>query len=362
MLHEIDLSVGGQIWAGWTEANIELTYDACASTFDLGLSRKSPFKDRVLALANGTFVAVRIDGQTVIEGPIDGRRPGFERGSRRLSVGGRSRSGQLQDVSPESKPGQWSKQTIDQIARAIAAPFGVGVVLRGDAGAAFDRVRIKEGEKAADAIRRLARQRGLILSNNGRDLVLTNAKAAGPFIGVLEEGVNLESLDADESITDRFSIITVKGHKPGGMVFDTDGVIGSTAIARDEAVGLYRPLVIVASAGGSSADLQKQANWESATRMGKSRSATAKVAGFTLAGRLYQPGQLVQVISETCDLDETRLISRAAFRVSKAEGCTTSLTLMPPQAFLPEPPEPPKAKTSGQSGGYQWDPSLLSSG
>ena len=63
-------------------------------------------------------------------------------------------------------PAEYSGLDLKQIAETVCQPFGVKVTVKGDVGAAFDKVEAELSDKAWDFLKKLAEQRGMVLSND----------------------------------------------------------------------------------------------------------------------------------------------------------------------------------------------------
>ncbi len=101
---------------------------------------------------------------------------------------------------------------------------------------------------------------------------------------------------------------------------------------------------------------ERLAKWELARRYGRSQAVTAQVPLWRdSVGALWLPNTLAQVDMPVLKLQgRTWLISQVAFLKGES-GTRTAVTLMPPEAFQPEPTfslpyDPQIAQAFGQSG------------
>jgi prophage tail gpP-like protein len=130
------------------------------------------------------------------------------------------------------------------------------------------------------------------------------------------------------------------------------------ASVSDVYVKRYRPLVIVAGEGITSALAKGRATWEANTRLGKSAQANATVQGWrqTADGPLWEPNLRVMVRAPWLSLEGEMLVKGASFSKGSG-GTTTGLELVSPQAFEPEPPDGKSRKAKGGDvAGELWVP------
>src|SRR5262249_15264911 len=86
----------------------------------------------------------------------------------------------------------------------------------------------------------------------------------------------------------------------------------------------------------------QRAAWEASYRAGKSISVNVVVHGWTQAdGSLWPINRRVHLASSMLKIDLDMLIAGVTYSLDDQSGTTTTLQLMPPNAFLPEPVVPP---------------------
>ena len=109
----------------------------------------------------------------------------------------------------------------------------------------------------------------------------------------------------------------------------------------------FRPLLLVQSADTDNGTALERAKWEKQQRWGKSRQAEITVGGwFQPNGDLWPINRRCDVVDDWLGLDRQLAITAAALEISN-QGERTILTLQPPEALTPAPPDPektPKAK------------------
>lgn len=110
---------------------------------------------------------VYFDNDLVFKGHAMPPAPEIAPQSKEITVQGYPLCGVLLDscLPPSLYPAEYSGLDLKQIAEKICEPFGVGLTVEGDVGAAFEKVDAQISDKAWDFLSKLAEQRGLFLTN-----------------------------------------------------------------------------------------------------------------------------------------------------------------------------------------------------
>ena len=143
---------------------------------------------------------VYFDNDMVFTGRVMPPAPSVQPTAQTITVQGQPLCGVLIDscLPPSLFPAEYSGLDLKQIAETVCAPFGVGVVIEGDVGAAFEKVDVALDDKVWDFLSKLAEQRGMVMTNklDGRLLIYkpeTKAVSASfiqgevPFISCVPE-------------------------------------------------------------------------------------------------------------------------------------------------------------------------------
>ncbi len=327
---DVALHVGGRAFSGWKSIAVDRSIESLAGTFQFEASQLAPNGDAANALRPGQRVSVVMNGQTAITGWIDQADTHTSSDTHTFTISGRDAAGDLVDCAAISGAGQFDNQTMLDIARALAKPFNIPVRATADVGAAFDTWNIEPGETVYENIDRMARYRGLMVISDGRGgIVLTKpGTARAPTALVL--GENVLSADTSVSYAERFSEYRVLGQ--GLQTSDDDSEAGNHGVAKDSAVGRYRPKVEIFEDASDSGVMQKRAEWRRGVNAGRSLRDRVTVQGWEHASGLWQPNTLVQVALPE---KATRLIVGVRNTLGM-EGTLTELTLSGPKAFDPE--------------------------
>lgn len=346
----VTLRVNGRNYAGWQEVTITRSIEQAAGAFSVRATRRYPSEPNQIRLVPGQACTVFIGGEKVITGWIDHAAPDFDSTASKLAVGGRSKTCDLIDCSAVHKPGRWHNVKAEQIAAELCEPFGVEVIALVDTGAPIPRHAVERAEKVFECLDRLARMRGLLVTDDqfGR-LVLMRPGLTRAETG-LTEGGNIIGGSSKFDASAVFSKYIVHGQSVGNDDDFGDTVAQITGEASDPGVSRYRPLVINAENHCNPATAKARAQWEAATRLGKSTEGTVIVAGWRQVpgGPLWAPGLTVPVTSAELMLDGDFLTTDITFTLND-KGTRTSIGLALPDAYKPEP-----VKVKSRGGGRAW--------
>ena len=368
----VSLTVAGQVFDRWTNVTVDRDMGDIAGTFELELIDSgrvaqsfNPDLDPMppfAILQAGMACSVKLDGQIVLKGWIDGVE--VEEGDSQVHaiVRGRDVTGDLVDcAAAPNGPVEWRGLTVLQIAQAICKPFGISVRADVDVGPAFPVFACLLDEMAMPAIERACRQRALLMVSDGvGGLLLTvggNSRAPAP----LTRPGNIQHAKRNSSWVQRFSDYYVKGQtdksaqrygKTPKITAANDPAVAAaadptttdainerssvlmTGHAIDPQVTRYRPNVRMVSTQSGSASVQAQADWAARVAQGMGETLTYTVLDWRAgsANALWMLNQLSGVTDSYGDLNQDMLIRRVTYRYSE-EGLFTELGMNGPTAF-----------------------------
>ena len=120
----------------------------------------------------------------------------------------------------------------------------------------------------------------------------------------------------------------------------------------DEAVNLYRPLIIIPDGQSDAKMSQTRANYEASIRAAKSSAVKVTVIGWRQRdGKLWDVNLEIPVKIPTFGLDETLLIVDFYYSLDDSGGEIVSLNLMRKDAFLKMPE---KKVLKKRESGFKW--------
>ena len=223
----ISLHVEGVLYAGWESVSVTRSMDALCGSFELSVTDPWELGAEPWPIYPGQSAQVMIGGDTVITGWVDKVSVSLDAHNHSISVSGRDLTCDIVDCSAVNNPGQWNNMDIEAIAQAICAPYGVEVVCDVDTGEALQLFRIQHGENALEAIDRMCKGAGLILTGTPLGQVhITSVSTVQVPISIVE-GKNLLSITHDVSQEKQFSNYEVDAFamdsKHGGAYDPTQG-------------------------------------------------------------------------------------------------------------------------------------------
>ncbi|SHJ69303.1 Mu-like prophage tail protein gpP [Roseomonas rosea] len=350
---DLKLLVDGQELLGWQEVRVTRGLERTPPDFLLQVNERFPAGKGVIAKP-GLSCVVKIGDDTVLTGWVDRYTPGVNKrsGSRR-TVSGRGKTQDLVDCSAYLRglANQVSNAPTRQVIEQLCALFGIEVDARDGDGQVVPQFNVILTERCWDIVDRVARH-SEFLAYEGTDgrLILTKLGKDTMASG-FREGINVEDADVSFAYDQRYSLyeaVTI----PTEILGDTARALNSPdynlrARVTDDAIGVaeptkgkrFRPLVLIAETMQNGVDIAlKRVQWERARRIGRSQAVTLVCDSWRdAAGRLWEPGFRAPVHLPSLGLlDKEWVIAEVTYRRG-SQGTLTDVTLMPEDAFLPEP-------------------------
>jgi prophage tail gpP-like protein len=352
----------GRIFEGWTDIAVSRSVQDMAGRFRLAITEPVNGAGKVLGwqIRPGDPIRVKLGGVQVLDGFVDVRQAGYYAESHGVEIQGRSKTAaaiEAAAVTEDGAPaGPFADYTLDEIARSLLAPYGVGLKVIGDIGGPFASVSAQVGESVFEVLERLARLRGFHLYDNAEgELVLANKTEDSAPIGLVE-GVNILAATATIDLSQTPSELFVFGQATGNDdAFGVD-VANQKAVAKNSGMPLPvpRPKVIVLEAPGDQEDMKARANREMAQEAAKQTTAQVTVQGWlTGDGDLWDIGMTVKLTSPMLLVDRDMMVAAVEFLQSDGSGTVTNLDLITPEAFAEAAAQPMAPVPSTEDGNDQ---------
>lgn len=344
MTDDLTITVNGVTFGGWQQIRVTRGVERMPSDFDVTLTERYPGQADLVVIQPGQACVVRIGSDVVLTGKIDRYSPSIGPGVHAVRISGRGNCRNLVDCAAgfdKNGPtgGQIGNAYIRDICTKLAAPYGITVKdVVSDPGDIVPQFNIIFGETVFEIIDRVARYGArLAYEDPNGNLILSQVgttRAASGF----EQGKNIQAAAGDFSMNERFSdyYATTIGTDTLGDIGDSGFIIGHDT---DAGVPDFRPMVIVSSEMqlGGAFIAAVRARWEKARRYGRSQAVTLTCDSWRdSAGALWTPNTLVPIRIPTLKLNTTWIIGEVSYNKGES-GTTADLTLMPPDAFKPEP-------------------------
>lgn len=351
--HKVRLRIDGMDYGGWTSVRIGAGIERQARDFNLEVCWRWSGQNEALPIKQGAKAEVLIGADLVLTGWVFATPISYDADQIARGVQGRSLTADMVDCAAANKPGQWRKQSVQQIVQALAQPFGLEVVSEVPETQTLTDHSIEPGETAFDSVDRLLTISRLMSTDDAQGrVVIVKPGSAGNANDALEVGVNILDGSATLDFSQVMSEYRVVGQQSGtnsSFAAASNEVSAHVADARMER---YRPMLIQQQGQLNAQQAQERANWERGSRMGKALTVAYKVQGWRQSnGDLWIPNQSVHVIDPIIGLEREMLIIEVEYALDN-NGTIATLTVAPPEAVMPEPPEPkkPEKKGSGKKG------------
>lgn len=331
---KVELLIAGRVHSDWTsyEIDSDLLTPADAWNVSLGMSGNEMPPD----VTPGVPVIVKVDGQTVLTGRIDEVTHTVNKSSHIFTMSGRDNAAALLDCAAPIFSAQ--QATLKELIAKLTKDFGIA-----DPRIIADQTRLRKkvvvdpGDTAWNALARIAEANGLwpwfdpdgTLVIGGPDY---SVNPAGTLIMRRNgQGNNLLSLTKTESVSERFSKVTVYGQSPGNST--ESGLPNLHAFDEDtELKPIWnRPKIVIDHEADSIAICKSRAAKLVADGRLQGYTLTAIVQGHSIKGGdalLWEPGQRVIVTSEPHGItDQVFFLMGRKFIRSRSEGTRTELKL-----------------------------------
>jgi len=280
-----------------------------------------------------------VGGNRLFTGTLMGIIPELTPDSKTLALGGYSTPGVLNDcMMPASAYplNELNDLTLADIAERIAGVFGIEVVFEAAPGAKFDRVALPQNKKLLSFLADLAKQRGLVLTDDERGrLVFKKSIDTGVPVARLFEGAPpLISVDTFHDPQQYYSHIT--GIEPVAV-----GTSGSQFTVKNARLaGVLRPYTFTVkdAIGG---DMQPATEAQTGRMFGTMASYSAAVSTWRDEdGELWSPNTVVQLLAPGAMVyTEYNFIVRSVTFERTANSESAVLDLVMPGSFSGQVPE-----------------------
>lgn len=349
-LNAVTLSVDGLDYGGWKKVSISASIERQCRDFTLDVTWNWG-QDTVIPVRQGSRCVVSIGHDKVLTGFVFKTPVSYDARQITRGLGGRSKTADLVDCAAINKPGQWRGQSMQTIVQALASTYKIEVISQVAETAKITDHTIEPGETVFESIDRLLTLSRLLSTDDehGR-LVIVSPGSAGRAVDRLELGQNVLTGGADFDFSGVFSEYRVIGQRSG--TDDESGAHASEVSAQvsDPRSPRYRVLQIQESGQITPELAQARANWERGNRVGKALTLKYKVQGWRQSnGDLWRVNMVVPVRDPLLGIDRDLIISEVQYDLDDS-GTTSTLSVAPAEAFLPEPKDPHKSRKLKKGG------------
>lgn len=328
------LVIGGRE-VPWKEIAVERSLESMVGTVraTVPLAPGAP-----TAVGARTFARVASDEDTgaraeqLVNGFLDGVAVRSNAQAQEVSLTIRDRTADLVDGSRIESPGQWGQLTLDELARAIAQPYGIGVDdYVGASGMRILGAASEPGETDYEVIERIARRFGVLVgtSPSGR-LTLGSDSLGRAEVGLRSgQGGNIKAWSWSASVGQRFRRTRVIGGNDGGF----GSVVGPAQLpigdVEDPEVRDQRERVIIAQGQVTALDCSRLAAWHASVARARAATLEVELPSWRQGrgGSVWRPGLTVDVELVEID-DRARLLVQSVSLRNGRSGEVATLRLV----------------------------------
>lgn len=320
-LGDISISITGQLLqlTGWAGLQVVRAIDSAADGFSFSFPWEATEANRAKWVAyRTTSCVVSYRGVPVVTGIIEKIAAAWSPNRRELSVEGRSLTGSLLDLSAPP-----TEITADF--NTIARQLSPNVSVTASPNIQDLTVQIEAGKSVYDVVSSIAAGHGYWArpQANG-SLLFSKIRTQSPVARITEGDAPIISIDTAHDLSQRFyryqTIVTTDGTTTKGEAIDR-----GVDPARD----------------GKIIQVQSDANPIEAANFARSRgiidsyTCLVTVAGWTVDGVLWAPGQTVSIEAPSAMIynRSTLIIKRVTMQLDESGGAVTQLDLTFPQVY-----------------------------
>ena len=349
--NEVTLVIGGVRWSGWQEVSIAVGCEVSCASFNLSVTERFPTNPTGIDILPGQTCQVYAGSDVLVTGFVDRYEASLAPDVHRVRIVGRGRCCDLVDCDVDLKKtvpnGQISAPQIVSLARTLCGQFKIPVTTVGTVSTdAAPFLNFPFGTKPWDLITTFARWKALLVyENTSGELVISPVGSASHASG-FAQGMNIQEANVSFDMDSRFSTYQPEQLPTvqllTGAASDTE-VFGESPAITDSAVPRPRLHYIVSNLFYQNQHLcELEAKWEMSRRYGRSQAVTLVCDSWRdSAGQLWTPNQFAMVDIPALKLRQRNwIVGSVEFRLDLETGTTAVVTLMPKEAFIPEPDFP----------------------
>ncbi|MFE8872786.1 phage baseplate assembly protein [Acetobacter persici] len=346
---EVSVYVAGMTISGWQNVSIRMGLEVMPSTARIAFTEYQPDGGYTLSVDPGMRCNVLVGKDLVITGYVSVVETDTDSNGNLMEMEIDSLSIDLVECSAEFATYQMSSTNALAICQQVSRPRGITVTSTQGAGNTdIQQFSVILSETAYEVMERVCRLAGCIFYDQPDGTVLLSPVGATQASGSLEEGKNIEHISTRRSLRGRFSEVRAIIQNPVVLFTppDSDDYVSQmqavsdpvNAVATDPGVTRSRPLLIPVELGDADYAVAKQrVQWEVARRYGRSQVIDVVCDSWRDgSGKLWTPNTLVRIKRKSWQIGQIWLIAEVEF-LRGEDGSRAQITLMPPEAFKPEP-------------------------
>lgn len=358
------LEVNGQEYQGFTSTQVDLRLDALCNAFSFTAVSE---EGAPLPFVGGEACRIIVDGIAVLTGTIEEVEVSYGPRDHMITLRGRDRTSDLvdsnllaiNDIRGEGLTLQGLiEEVIEQLGSDLKVVDEAGTLLA-PFNAAEDVTGPDLGQNAFEFIEKYSKKRQVLLTSNSAGDVLITQSSGTAVKATLQSIVGSDTNNIKEATGTYSTVNRYRNYTfASSQSFVALNSAGSTDLAEavdqsggttddDPTIRDGRQFVLVPETAASSDQNIERAKWEANVRQARGRNYSAVVEGFrNQTGDLWRINTLVSVVDEFAGINSQMLINTVSFSFDIETGSTTSLSLLPSNAYTVTLEEP-KTETVG---------------
>ena len=334
MTTSISLKAEMMALSGWTSCRIQRDMEMLAASFELGMVNPQSL-GAAADLKPYHHVEISLNNRPYLRGFIDEPEDGYEESSSDWRIQGRSESSMLVDC--EAPVGTWKNTALNVIVSDICDHLGVDVSFRTPATQVIRKFVTQEGERGAEAIKRLCDATGILpLSDPLGGLKLEQTGTGTHGVPITQGAGVIISGRRRRSGMDRYSQYTYKSQTAGNDNWSGAAASRIKHQVSDAEVLRFRPLTIIADTEQSQEELEVRATWDRNRRAGHSYTLSYTVRGWEFGGATWEPNHIYPINDKRFSFAGPMLLVGVTL-LQEGEDQTAELHFVDPAAYSGDP-------------------------
>lgn len=364
----ITLEIEGVNYTGFTAINAERSIENISGIFNFTAVFSSNLN---FPIKIGSSARVMVNNTPVITGFVEVLDINYSSTNHTINLQGRDKTCDIYDSQLDGDVEFVPPISLEQVIKQTLSKIGIndiGIVNEAGNIAPFEQSEIvssRIGQGAFSFIETYARKRQVFVTTDGKgNIMLARGSSitipTGLYNQIGDPNRNNNILDSSVKYdhSQRFNVYRCKS-QGNPITFNFSGdieapeVTDRSGVAVDTAIRSTRVLNFNAENSSDNSEVAKRADWEANIRRSRSFTYTVKVQGDTYDKEGQNPWQinrLVQVIDDFASVNAVLLIKQVGFSLSIDGGTVTTLELVTPDGYRPEPGRTKQQKKSDAFG------------
>jgi prophage tail gpP-like protein len=330
------IDVRGQRFDDWESVWVQHRWAESSALFRFTAAEREPVPElwQRVQFVPGDICSIYLGGILALNnGIITDRQVGYEAEQHGVQLLGRSLTFYAAQSSLNHETNNFDGKTFEQVARAILAPYSVGIKVIGNLNPRpYKVLRAPKGAPIWDFLETIARPRGIVLGSDHLGNFLLIGDHSNPVNGDLVEGDNILKCQCLISIQNLFAQYVADNQSGGG-----DDHNGTEASEQEESASGSAPtyaynLFPSPFPVWDKSELKEEALNEAIWHEGTKVQATITTQGWLRPNTrdLWRAGDNVFVKSPMAMLNQVMKIQTATFTQDSNSGTLTTLDLVVP--------------------------------